>query len=67
MAPPSLNDRDNKVHTAYGLGMRKDIWMAMRDRFGIENVLEFYGASEGLGTTINYNRGESHPMDRHAV
>ncbi|EXJ74648.1 uncharacterized protein A1O5_01341 [Cladophialophora psammophila CBS 110553] len=56
-APPSPKDRDHLVHTAYGNGLRPDVWEAFRDRFGIANILEFYGASEAMATMLNYNRG----------
>lgn len=45
------------VHSAFGNGLRPDIWKAFRDRFGISNIVEFYGASESIGSTLNYNSG----------
>ena len=30
-----------------GNGMRPDIWMDFKNRYGINRVCEFYGASEG--------------------
>ncbi|KIW33349.1 uncharacterized protein PV07_00206 [Cladophialophora immunda] len=56
-APPSAKDKDNFVHSAYGNGLRPDVWEAFRDRFGIPTILEFYGASEATATMLNYNRG----------
>ncbi len=44
--PPSLLDREHRVNRMMGNGLRPDIWKAFKDRFGIERVLEFYGASE---------------------
>ncbi|KAK6386270.1 putative NRPS-like protein biosynthetic cluster [Exophiala oligosperma] len=57
MSPSTPADRNHNVHSAYGLGMRKDVWQIMRDRYGVQNVLEMYGLSEGLASLINYNRG----------
>ena len=41
------DDRDNPLHTMMGNGLRPDIWMDFKRRFGITRVTEFYGASEG--------------------
>lgn len=45
------------MHTAYGNGLRPEIWETFRNRFGIQNILEFYGASESVVSTWNYNSG----------
>ncbi|KAI0018812.1 fatty-acyl-CoA synthase [Xylariomycetidae sp. FL0641] len=57
-APPSPLDRGHKVHTAWGNGMRPDIWERFRERFGIACIHELYGASDGMAFTSNINRGE---------
>ena len=41
------DDRDNPLHTMMGNGLRPDIWLEFKRRFGITRVTEFYGASEG--------------------
>ena len=41
------DDRDNPLHTMMGNGLRPDIWLDFKRRFGITRVTEFYGASEG--------------------
>lgn len=46
-------DRAHSVRTMFGNGLRPQIWPQFVDRFGIENVAEFYGATEG-----NANIGE---------
>lgn len=45
--PEQPDDADNPLHTMTGNGMRPDIWIPFKKRFGIKRVSEFYGASEG--------------------
>lgn len=45
--PEKPNDRDNKVHTVVGNGLRPSIWKQFKKRFGIERVVELYASSEG--------------------
>ena len=45
--PAKPDDADNPLHTMTGNGMRPDIWIPFKERFGIKRVSEFYGASEG--------------------
>ncbi len=44
--PPSEGDRAHSVRKATGVGLRSDIWDDFKSRFGIDEVYEFYGASE---------------------
>ena len=41
------DDHDNPLRTMMGNGLRPDIWLDFKRRFGITRVSEFYGASEG--------------------
>lgn len=50
---PSAADRDHRIRTVFGNGLRPQIWPQFVERFGIGNVAEFYGATEG-----NANIGE---------
>lgn len=45
--PPSPKDKDHQVWTITGNGLRPDIWMEFKERFGIDRIVEFYGSSEG--------------------
>ncbi len=45
--PPTADDSDNPVIKMLGNGLRPNIWKPFKDRFGIEEVYEFYGASDG--------------------
>jgi citronellyl-CoA synthetase len=51
--PPDARDRDNPVTKIVGNGLRPDIWKAFKDRFGIDEVYEFYGASEANVAFVN--------------
>jgi citronellyl-CoA synthetase len=46
---------ENKTTLKYiiGNGLRPDIWMAFKRRFGISKIYEFYGAAEGVGVFTN--------------
>jgi len=45
--PPTPHDRDHKLRVAAGAGLRADVWRAFQERFGIERIIEMYGATEG--------------------
>ena len=40
-------DDKNPLRSMRGNGMRPDVWLGFKKRFGISRVAEFYGASEG--------------------
>ena len=46
-SPAKPDDHDNPLHTMMGNGLRPDIWLEFKQRFGISRVTEFYGSSEG--------------------
>jgi len=45
--PRSADDHRNPLTRIMGNGLRPDIWMDFKKRFGIKRITEFYGASEG--------------------
>ena len=45
--PESQNDRNHQVKICFGNGMRPNIWREFKERFNIERICEFYGATEG--------------------
>ncbi len=51
--PPSPSDRDHRVTRIVGNGLRPDIWKQFKERFGIRQVFEFYGASEANIAFVN--------------
>ncbi len=52
--PPGPDDRNHSVRCFVGNGLRPDIWDGFCERFGIERVGEFYGATEGNAETANF-------------
>jgi len=52
-APARPDDRDHEVRRITGNGLRPDIWKQFKARFGIEEVYEFYAASEGNVAFVN--------------
>ena len=51
--PPQDDDRDHQVYAALGNGLRPDIWEEFQERFGIERIIEIYGATEGNNIFFN--------------
>ncbi|MEN8718696.1 MAG: long-chain-acyl-CoA synthetase [Oceanococcaceae bacterium] len=51
--PPSPNDRNHAVRVICGNGLRPELWDNFKQRFGIETINEFYGASESNIGFIN--------------
>lgn len=43
---PDAGDRDHQIRAVTGNGLRPDIWHEFKQRFGIDAICEFYGASE---------------------
>ncbi|KAF3938863.1 hypothetical protein ABW19_dt0208123 [Dactylella cylindrospora] len=57
-APQTPDDKNHNVRKAFGNGLRGDVWKEFRDRFGIQTIGEFYGATEGTSATWNMNTGD---------
>ncbi|KAM3958188.1 fatty acid transport protein 3 [Aphomia sociella] len=51
--PPGPNDRAHKVKVLIGNGLRPQIWQEFVQRFNVQRVLEFYGATEGNSNLVN--------------
>ncbi|KAM7191896.1 hypothetical protein V8F33_008620 [Rhypophila sp. PSN 637] len=51
-------DRKHNVRVAFGNGLRPDVWNAFKERFGIDTISEFYGATEGSFATWNLSRND---------
>ena len=56
-APPSPLDREHKVRCMWGNGLRPDVWIPFRERFGVPEVAEFFDSSEGMFALFVWNRG----------
>ena len=52
--PVRPEERQHKVRLMFGNGLRPQIWETFVTRFGIKQIGEFYGATEG-----NSNIGQS--------
>ena len=46
-SPERPDDADTPLVTMMGNGLRPDVWPTFKQRFGINRITEFYGASEG--------------------
>ncbi|KAH8881704.1 acetyl-CoA synthetase-like protein [Thozetella sp. PMI_491] len=64
-APPAMDpatgedlDRKHRVRVALGNGLRPDVWNRFKERFGIEAIAEFYGATEGNFATWNLSKND---------
>ncbi len=51
--PAKGDDRQHRVHSIIGNGLRPELWEPFQRRFGIANVSEFYGASESNLAFVN--------------
>jgi fatty-acyl-CoA synthase len=51
--PESAAEKNNSLRIALGNGMRADVWEPFQKRFGIEQIREFYGATEAPGIIVN--------------
>ena len=51
--PPDPRDREHRLRSIIGNGLRADVWRPFQDRFGIPNIVEFYGATEGNAPIVN--------------
>lgn len=56
--PPCEDETRHKIRLAFGNGLRPDIWPDMKQRFRIQDVLEFYGATEGNVSMFNFDGRE---------
>jgi len=53
-APPSPNETKHRIRVICGNGLRPDLWDDFKTRFGIPQILEFYGATEGNVNIFNF-------------
>ncbi len=51
--PEQPSDNQHGVRMVVGNGLRPDVWMEFKERFAIEHIAEFYGASEGTLAFVN--------------
>ena len=51
--PPNLNDKNHRIRLIIGNGLRPEIWRDFKERFNINFIGEFYGASEVPAIFVN--------------
>lgn len=54
-APESPDEHRHQLRLAFGNGLRRDVWEKMEARFRIPRIVEFYGATEGNVSMINFD------------
>ncbi|MDE3114027.1 MAG: long-chain-acyl-CoA synthetase [Pseudomonadota bacterium] len=54
-APPGPHEQDHAIRAITGNGLRPEIWPAFQKRFAIPKIVEFYGATEGNVSMLNYD------------
>jgi fatty-acyl-CoA synthase len=54
-APPGPHERDHHIRAITGNGLRPEIWKRFQERFAIPRIIEFYGATEGNVSMLNYD------------
>ena len=50
---PIEEEKNNPISKMVGNGLRPDLWDCFRNRFGVERIIEIYGASEGNALFMN--------------
>lgn len=56
-APAHPDERRHRLRLAVGNGLRPDVWDRFQARFGVQRILEFYGATESNLTLFNFDGG----------
>ena len=66
-APPSVMDRQHSVYGVFGNGLRPDVWDRFKERFGITQISEFFGSTEGMFMLVNRSRNNftAHAVGHH--
>jgi fatty-acyl-CoA synthase len=54
-APTAAHEREHKLRAIIGNGLRPEIWERFQKRFAIPKIVEFYGATEGNVSFLNYD------------
>jgi len=53
--PEAANEREHSLRLAFGNGLRPDVWAQFQQRFGVKDILEFYGSTEGNVSMFNFD------------
>lgn len=58
LQPKDPKDTAHKVKLMFGNGLRPVIWKDFQQRFQVKKICEFYGATEGNASVVNYTSKE---------
>ncbi|HEX8568816.1 MAG TPA: long-chain-acyl-CoA synthetase [Caulobacteraceae bacterium] len=53
--PEAPGERTHRLRMAFGNGLRPEVWERFESRFAIPDILEFYGATEGNVSILNFD------------
>ncbi len=53
--PWHQKERSHNLRLAFGNGLRPDVWSEFQERFGVQEILEFYGSTEGNVSMFNFD------------
>lgn len=53
--PNEQVDKSHQVRLMFGNGLRPQIWREFTERFGIKQIGEFYGSTEGNANIVNFD------------
>ncbi|GAB7338360.1 hypothetical protein MBLNU457_4662t1 [Dothideomycetes sp. NU457] len=59
-SPPTPFDKKHSIRMAFGNGIRPDVWPVFKSRFNIEEIIEFYGATESPAASFVKSRNTFH-------
>jgi fatty-acyl-CoA synthase len=57
-SPPHPNEQAHRLRLACGNGLRAEIWQHFKQRFQIPRIIEFYAATEGNVSLLNFDGRE---------
>ena len=52
-APPCPEDSQLTLRTAFGNGLKREVWEKFQKRFGVKHIVELYGSTEGNCALFN--------------
>lgn len=52
---PHPLEKQHRIRTGFGNGLRPEVWSQFEERFGIKHLVEFYGSTEGNVSFQNFD------------
>ncbi|ORY17614.1 hypothetical protein BCR34DRAFT_474534 [Clohesyomyces aquaticus] len=62
--PMEKRESHLRLRAMYGNGMRPDVWQRFQERFGVDEVIEFFNSTEGVFGLVTHSTG---PFTRNCV